>query len=121
MRLLVHIATVLLVTLLGLARTVVAQGSDIPYLEMALEQLRIHDITKEESKVTVRGSRVEADRSTDRLIICAPYPPERYRPELWYLAIQDLTLRTDDRIVVEPAFCDALLAAAQRRKDAQDQ
>jgi hypothetical protein len=36
------------------------------------------------------------------------------------MAIQDLDLKHDDRYAVKPGTCDALLAAARRRKEAQE-
>lgn len=111
-----RILAVSLVFLPGIPRLSTAQGVDIPAPSEILAQFQIDEITEESSKVTVRARRVEANgRLTPGLVIrCHRSPSDRSM-----LTITDVDQQTDDRIYVDTGFCDALLAAARRRKETQ--
>lgn len=81
-----------------------------------LQQMRIEDISEEPARVIVRNKRLHPDGQSapGLLIIC-----DRTRPGHEFLAVQDHTLLTDDRLVVGSGFCDAMLALIRQHQAAQ--
>jgi hypothetical protein len=68
---------------------------------MLMERLRVDEVARDSAGVVVvRGSQVESDGRTipAQVIVCGLYAPDR-----WYLATQDQTLMTDDRMPVDKA------------------
>lgn len=96
-------------------RSPIAQ-SDRPSREaLLLEQLQIDEIVEdpEGRGITVRGSVLQPDSKivTGRLIAC-----KRDSDRAW-LIIQDHAAQTDDRIAVEPSFCDAFREVVRQRQN----
>lgn len=117
--LLVRFVCIWLLALVGLAQSSLAQGSNLSPHEVVpnlLQQTRIDDIAEDQARVIVRASRLRPDGRIvpGLLIIC-----DRSSPERAYLAVQDDTLKTDDRHGVGPGFCDAMLALVRQHQDAQ--
>lgn len=118
MLLLMRLIAIWLVLLAGMAKSSLAESSLSPHevVPNLLQQARIDDITGDPAWVVVRASRVHPNGQSvpSLLIIC-----DRSRPDHELLAVQDHTLKTDDRHRVEPGFCSALLALAHQYKSAQ--
>lgn len=119
MLLLMRLVLIWLVALIGLVQSSLAQSSNLSPHEVVpklLQQTRIDDIAADLARIVVRASRLRPDGriAPGLLIVC-----DRSRPEQAYLAVQDYTLKTDDRHGVEPGFCDGVLALARQHQDAQ--
>ena len=119
MLLLMRLVAIWLVLLVGLAQSSLAQSANFSPHEVMpklLQQTRIDDIAEGPERIVVGASRLHPDGriAAGLLIIC-----DRSSPERSYLAVQDDTLLTDDRHVVEPGFCDVMLAPARQHQDAQ--
>lgn len=108
--------------LVGLVQSSTAQA---PYMhpmdentfDKLLADVHIHEITVNAPySVTVLASRAKAEgrKRPQQLILC-----DRSSSDVEYIAVQDPVLKTDERWAAKPGACDALLAAARRRKDAQ--
>lgn len=108
-----------LLALISLAQSSLAQSSNLSAYEVVprlLQQTRIDAIAADPARIVVHLSRAHSDGpiAPGLLVIC-----DRSRPEHAYLAVQDHTLKTDDRHGVEAGFCDAVLALARQHQDAQ--
>jgi hypothetical protein len=119
MLLLVRFVCIWFLALIGLAQSSLAQDSNLSPHEVVpklLLQTRIDDIAERTERIVVRASRLHQDGriTADLLIVC-----DRSRPEHAFLAVQDDTLKTDDRLVVGPGFCDAMLALIRQHQAAQ--
>jgi hypothetical protein len=103
------------------ARSPLAQESNPLSLEQQLptffSQSVIDEITEGPTQVVVRGT-IRADNGwrarADWLLVC-----ERTDRRRGVMIVQDRELKTDDRWGLESGTCDALLAAARQRKEAQ--
>jgi hypothetical protein len=111
----------LLIRFVCVAQSSLAQSNSLSpheFVPNLFQQTRIDDITEDPARVIVRASRLHPDGriAAGLLITC-----HRSSPERTYLAVQDYTLKTDDRLVVdvEPGFCDAMLALARQHQAAQ--
>lgn len=91
---------------------------DVRSVDKFWSELHIDEITETPDRVAVRASRVGADgRIRPGLAIFCDGSSSGGSEAL---ALQDLVLKTDDRWGnLRPGACDALLAAARRRRDAQ--
>jgi hypothetical protein len=119
MLILMRVIAIWLVVLISLAQSSLAQSSNLSpheFVPNLLQQTRIDDITEDPARVIVRASRLHPDRQSAPgvLIIC-----DRTRPGHEFLAVQDHTLLTDDRLVVGSGFCDAMLALTRQHQAAQ--
>jgi hypothetical protein len=89
---------------------------DEPGFKKILSELRVDEITEDTDQVVVRVSGLKADGRTRSHTVfwCG-----RDRGDRELMALVDLELKTDYRWVVPRGTCDALLAAARWRRDAQ--
>lgn len=113
-----RLVAIWLVLLVGLAQSSLAQSTSLFPHEVVpnlFQQMRIDDIAEDPEKVIVRVSRLLPDGqiAPGLLVTCYRSPGHEL------LAIQDHTPLTDDRLVVGSGFCDAMLALARQRQDAQ--
>lgn len=119
MFLLMRVIAIWFLALIGLAQSSLAQSSNLSPHEVVpklLLQTRIDDIAEGPERIVVGASRLDPDgRIAARLLIIC----DRSSPERSYLAVQDYMLKNDDRHVVEPGFCDAILALARQHQAAQ--
>lgn len=119
MFLLMRLIAICLLALIGPAQSSLAQSSNLSPHEVVpklLLQTRIDDIAEGPERIVVGASRLDPDgRIAARLLIIC----DRSSPERAYLAVQDDTLKTDDRHVVAPGFCDVMLALVRHHQDAQ--
>ena len=119
MLLLVRFLRIWFLALIGLPQSSLAQSSNLSPHEVIpklLLQTRIDDIAEVPERIVVRASRLHTDGRIvpGLLVVC-----DRSRPGRAYLAVQDHTLKTDDRHIVEPGFCDAMLDLARQHQGAQ--
>jgi hypothetical protein len=117
---LMRLVAVGLVLMFVPSRSPLAQESNLLSLEQQLptffSQSLIDEITEGPTRVFVRLRGPDAkDRSGSRWWVAC----ERIAPSREVVIIQDRELKTDDRWGAEPGTCDALLAAARKRKEAQ--
>jgi hypothetical protein len=101
------------------ARSPLAQESKPLSLEQQLptffSQSVIDEITEGPTQVVVRGTaRADKGKRTDWLLVC-----DRTDRRRSAMILQDRELKTEDRWGLESGDCDALLAAARKRKEAQ--
>jgi hypothetical protein len=101
------------IALLVAAQSLLAQESNplSPLLRFPPE-LVIDEITESASQVVVRGTRAEDGARWE--LVCGTTGQRRGT-----FIIQDLELKTDDRMGLDSGACDAWLAAARERKEAQ--
>jgi hypothetical protein len=118
MVILLHRIVIWLACIGGIAQSSLAQSSPAPheFVPNLLQQTHIDDITEDPARVVVRASRPHQDKQSAPgvLIIC-----DRTRFGHEFLAVQDHTLLTDDRLVVGSGFCDAMLALIRQHQAAQ--
>jgi hypothetical protein len=107
-----------LALLVALVQSTAAQAPmDESTFDKLLADVHIHEVSVDAPyrvKVMVSRGKAEGKMGPEEYIFC-----ERSSPDAEYIAVQVLDLKTDDRWAVKPGACDALLAAARRRKDAQ--
>src|SRR5262245_16137697 len=110
---------VAIVLLVSLAQPPTAQELmewDERWFDRFFSVMRVDEITDSPHSVVVRASRMLGE---GRIMLMDPVTCLR-GSEADSLAIFDSVLKTDDRQSLRPGTCDQLLAAARRRKAAQE-
>jgi hypothetical protein len=97
--------------------TLAQENNLLSFMEQVFSQSLIDEVTEAPARVIVRGIQADTGKRVGLgwLMIC-----ERSSQGGETLIVQDRALKTDDRWgSLAPGTCDALLAAARNRKEAQ--